>query len=327
MFAGLSVGTITTSLFVAKSVRSETPGVSSTVSIAVPLADANTSAVPSLPIWVARSVEEPKLNVTCTPALAASKSFPIWVKAAVSDEAAKTVSSELPDAEAPAEVVVVDDEQAASRTTTTAIANRRTFRTSPMYVGRTIQGYLGIKCREPRVEKWPDGRCPSHATGVPSPVMDVAHRVRAPGGVRFAAWMIGINAFFLCLGGVLLLFVRPDPATAQEGLTRGVFQVIGFMLLAIGLIEFLLIYALVDGSNVARIVVTVLIGINVAGSLLQVLGHSANGVVAWLQLLLDAVILVCLWGTPNASEFFRRDPDRTSVAPPPPVVPPPPPRL
>jgi len=158
--------------------------------------------------------------------------------------------------------------------------------------------------------------------------MDVARRVRAPGGVRFAAWMIGINAFFLCLGGVLLLFVRPDPATIQDGgLTRGVFQVIGFVLLAFGLIEFLLIYALVDGSNVARIVVTVLIGLNGIGSLVQVLERAATGVTAWLQLLLDVVILVCLWGTPNASEFFRREPDRTAVAPPSPAVPPPPPRL
>ena len=48
-----------TSWFVAKSVRSVTPGFFATVSIAVPLADANTSAVPSLPICVARSVDEP----------------------------------------------------------------------------------------------------------------------------------------------------------------------------------------------------------------------------------------------------------------------------
>jgi hypothetical protein len=158
--------------------------------------------------------------------------------------------------------------------------------------------------------------------------MDVARRVRAPGGVRFAAWMIGIGAFFLCVAGVLLLFVRPDPATLQDGgLSRGVLQAVGFVLLAIGLIEFLLIYALLDASNVARIVVTVLIGINALGSLVQVLERAATGVTAWLQLLLDVAILICLWGTPNASEFFRRVPDQTAVAPQPPAVPPPPPGL
>ena len=62
MPAGLSAGVTTTSLFVAKSVRPSTPGSSSTASIAVPLADAKTSAVPSLAICSARSVDEPKLK-------------------------------------------------------------------------------------------------------------------------------------------------------------------------------------------------------------------------------------------------------------------------
>jgi hypothetical protein len=153
--------------------------------------------------------------------------------------------------------------------------------------------------------------------------MDVARRVRAPGGVRFAGWMIGIGAFFLCVAGVLLLLVRPDPATLQDaGIGRGVFQAIGFVLLAIGLIEFLLIYALLDGSNTARIVVTVLIGVNALGSLLQALARAPTGVTAWLQLMLDVAILICLWGTPNATEFFRRP---AAATPPPPAAPPPPP--
>ena len=59
MLAGSSVGVMITRWFVAKSVRSVTPGSFATVSIAVPLAEANTSAVPSLPIWVARSVDDP----------------------------------------------------------------------------------------------------------------------------------------------------------------------------------------------------------------------------------------------------------------------------
>jgi hypothetical protein len=50
---------MTTSPLEAKSVRSVTPRSESTVSMAVPLADANTSAVPSLRICVARSVEDP----------------------------------------------------------------------------------------------------------------------------------------------------------------------------------------------------------------------------------------------------------------------------
>ena len=81
-----------TSRFVAKLVRSVTPGAPWRVSIAVPLADANTSAVPSLWICDARSVDEPKSNVTVTFGCAVWKSWPIWVNALVKDEAANTMS-------------------------------------------------------------------------------------------------------------------------------------------------------------------------------------------------------------------------------------------
>ena len=83
-----------TSRFITKSVRSLTPGSFSTSSIHVPLALANTSAVPSLWIWPARASEAPTLKLTVTPGLASSKAGPIasW-NTAVSEEAAKTVSS------------------------------------------------------------------------------------------------------------------------------------------------------------------------------------------------------------------------------------------
>src|SRR5215212_9836938 len=91
--AGLSGGVMITRWWVAKSARSLTPGSAATVSIADPLADANTSAVASLEIWFARSVEDPKLNTTLTPGWIRSKSMPSCVNAAVSDEAANTVRS------------------------------------------------------------------------------------------------------------------------------------------------------------------------------------------------------------------------------------------
>ena len=93
MFAGLSGGVMMTSLFCTKSARPETPTLSLTSSMYVPLADANTSAVPSDSIEAARSPDDPKLNVTVVPGFAASKSEPICVNAAVREDAAKTVSS------------------------------------------------------------------------------------------------------------------------------------------------------------------------------------------------------------------------------------------
>jgi hypothetical protein len=78
-------------LFVAKVVPSETPTFVLTSSIHVALALANTSAVPSDSIWPASPSEGPKLKATVVPGWAVWKSAPIFVKAPVRDEAAKTV--------------------------------------------------------------------------------------------------------------------------------------------------------------------------------------------------------------------------------------------
>ena len=135
--------------------------------------------------------------------------------------------------------------------------------------------------------------------------------MRTPGGVRFAAWMIGLNAVGLCLVGLVLLFVRFDrvATSASEPVpSRGVLQVVGFVFLAIGALEFLLIWALTDGSNVARIITTVLVALGMSSDLAQVLVRSPAGVLAWIQLGIGAFILIGLWGTPAATEFFRREP-------------------
>jgi len=67
--------------------------------------------------------------------------------------------------------------------------------------------------------------------------------------------MIGIGAFFACVVGLLLLLIHFDTSTlAEAGIGRGTIQLVGFIFLAIGLLEFLLIYALWDGSNTARII-------------------------------------------------------------------------
>jgi hypothetical protein len=156
-------------------------------------------------------------------------------------------------------------------------------------------------------------------------MLDPARRIRPPGGVRFAGWMIGINAFFLCMGGVLLLFVRPETSALEDaGLSQGILQLIGFVMLAIGLVEFLLIYALWDGSNVARIVITVLVGLSVLGSLGQALGRGFGAFLGVIQLVIDIAILIGLWGTPAATEFFGRPDVGPAVAPGPPPTPPPP---
>jgi hypothetical protein len=210
----------------------------------------------------------------------------------------------------------------------TATAARSRFARSALWVGTfdpLACGTPGIWRNRSRVEPEGSGRfavARGNTDGYAPRVMDVPRRVRPPGGVRFAGWMIGIGAFFLCAFGVLLLLIHFDPAALDEaGIGRGVIQLIGFIMLAIGLLEFLLIYALWDGSNVARIITTVLVGFSLLGSLGQVVSRSTGAAIALIQLVISIAILAGLWADPIATEFSRRP----SPARPPLTAPPPPP--
>jgi hypothetical protein len=149
---------------------------------------------------------------------------------------------------------------------------------------------------------------------------------RRPGGVTFAGWLIGINGALLALGAIVLLLAASNTRLmVRHGLAQGPLLILGFVLLAVGLAELLLVYALFGGNNVARIVATVLFGISLASSLTVVLTRGDGAVVSWITGLIDVIVLVSLWGTPGAQEFFVSGrPERRPAAPPPP---PPPPRL
>jgi hypothetical protein len=144
---------------------------------------------------------------------------------------------------------------------------------------------------------------------------------KRPGGVTFAGWLIGINGVFLSLGGIVILLAGSNTRfMIRHGLQQGAVLSFGFILLAVGLTELLLVYALFGRSNVARIVVTVLFGLGLLVNLAGVVARGDGAVFAWIQGLVEVVVLVGLWGTPGAQEFFRSP---TAIArPAPPAVPP-----
>jgi low temperature requirement protein LtrA len=88
------------------------------------------------------------------------------------------------------------------------------------------------------------------------------------------------------------------------------------------LLELLLVYALFGGSNAARIITTVVFGVSLLFSLTSVLTRQPGALFAWVTGLVDVIVLVGLWGTPGAAEFFDsgRAPSARAAAP----VPPPP---
>jgi len=106
---------------------------------------------------------------------------------------------------------------------------------------------------------------------------------KRPGGVTFAGWLIGINGVFVALGAFVLLLASSNTRLMQRhGLAQGPLLVVGFVLLALGLAELLLVYALFGGSNVARIVATVLFGISLLSSLTVVLTRGDGAVFSWI---------------------------------------------
>jgi len=145
---------------------------------------------------------------------------------------------------------------------------------------------------------------------------------RRPGGVTFAGWLMGINGAFSALGGLIVLLVASNTRQmARHGLSQGPLVVTGFVVLTLGLLELVLVYALFGGSNAARIVTTAVFGLSLLFSVVSVLTRQPGAFVAWVIGLIDVVVLVGLWGTPGATEFFRSA--RTPPLRPVPPVPPP----
>src|SRR5215468_5373589 len=90
-FAGLSGGTATSIVFLAKFCGLDASPAETTSCMFVGDAEANTSAGAPLVIWVARPELGPKLNLTVSPGWADSNCLPSWVKVPVNDAAANTV--------------------------------------------------------------------------------------------------------------------------------------------------------------------------------------------------------------------------------------------
>jgi hypothetical protein len=133
---------------------------------------------------------------------------------------------------------------------------------------------------------------------------------------------MGINGAFAAIGGVVVLLVASNARAMQRhGLAQGPFLAFGFVLLTVGLLELLLVYALFGGSNVARIVATVVFGLSLVYSVVAVLVGGPGALASWITGVLDVIVLVGLWGTPGAQGFFRSREAPARAIPPPPSPP------
>ena len=120
----------------------------------------------------------------------------------------------------------------------------------------------------------------------------------------------------------MLLVASNTREVVRHGLSHGPLLATGLVLLTLELLELLLVYTLFGRSNVARIITPVVFGVSVMLSLGSVLTRQPGAFLAWVTGLIDVTVLVGLWGTLSATEFFRSEsapaPRRVSPVPPPP---------
>lgn len=154
---------------------------------------------------------------------------------------------------------------------------------------------------------------------------------RPPGGVRFIGVLLKLNAILTAIGAVVLIAKAGDDAFFELlGIDPDMAGYRGLLGLLIAGLTWVLVMALYDRSRGARMVVAVATGIRLVmdvfamvgligttGLSLGVGGGSARGV-AVVDALLSLLILYFLFGTPSATEWFKR-PAAVQQVPPPPV--------
>ncbi|WP_353826656.1 DUF7144 family membrane protein [Agromyces sp. SYSU T0242] len=107
------------------------------------------------------------------------------------------------------------------------------------------------------------------------------------------------------VSGIILLFLLPvqDVVDGFGGTGQLIAAAIGSIV--VGLITAVLAGGLLRGSQVARLVVTVLQVLSLIGSLFLAVAYLGFPVGEWIGVAVSVVVLILLW-TPKSSAFFTR---------------------
>ncbi|MGR2752895.1 DUF7144 family membrane protein [Agromyces arachidis] len=120
--------------------------------------------------------------------------------------------------------------------------------------------------------------------------------------------IIGVLAYIAgmidLVSGVILLFLLPvqDVVDSFGGTGPLVAAAIGSIV--VGLVTVVVAGGLLRGSQVARMIVTVLQVLSIIGSLFLAVAYLGIPVGEWIGLAVSALVVILLW-TPKASAFFR----------------------
>lgn len=144
---------------------------------------------------------------------------------------------------------------------------------------------------------------------------------RPPGGVRFIGGLMKLNAIVTGLIGILFVAKSSDDAFwARLDVPSGIGGYQGLAFLLVAGLTWILVLALYDRSRGARVIVTVLTCLRIAADLASIIRYSGPArAVAIIDLLFGLFILFLLYGTPAATEWFKRQEYPESPVPPRPV--------
>ncbi|PJJ65231.1 DUF7144 family membrane protein [Compostimonas suwonensis] len=126
-----------------------------------------------------------------------------------------------------------------------------------------------------------------------------------PGGVTLVAVLTWISGALNIVIGVVMLFQQSNvELLAQFGGTTGVITA-GIVSIVLGLVIVLVARGLLGGSQVARVLVTIVQALALAGAVLGILFAPGQFVSSLVTGLLALLIIILLY-TARANAFFRR---------------------
>ncbi|WP_019180954.1 hypothetical protein [Microbacterium yannicii] len=122
-----------------------------------------------------------------------------------------------------------------------------------------------------------------------------------PVGVTIVAVLAWISGFFSILGGILMIISGLEVAS----MSREALIIAAVISIIVGIVVIIVSFGLFRGSNVARIIVTVVFVLNIVNAVIQMFTGTQS---LWTALLsaLPSIIGVILLYTKSANAFFTR---------------------
>lgn len=127
---------------------------------------------------------------------------------------------------------------------------------------------------------------------------------RRPAGVTLIAVLAWIGGAFNIVAGVLLLIYKNEPSVQAAGLSESTLITSAILTILFGLVVVLVAGGLLRGSSGARVVVTVVQVLAIAGDAFTAWAYPGQFAWAAISALISLIIIILLW-TGRASDFFR----------------------